>query len=266
MSPYEFRVGSVRCVAISDSTEAVASDTLVGIFPPDPAIQAGIEALPYPQLFSMNCLLIEIDGQRILVDSGQGQARPDHTPLLLPELRAIGVTPDHIDLVLITHAHMDHIGGLLTPDQQFVFPNARHLMCRLEWEHWTGPAARPLSDPYFAAFKGRMELIEPDTPIARGVRTVAAPGHTPGHMAVMIESDGEALMHMADAAHHPIQTAHPAWSPKFDFDPIQSAQSRRGLFAMAARDGFPVMAYHFGFPGLGRLSADGDAFSFTQRE
>ena len=265
MTHHEFTVGNIRCVVVpdDDGTDAIDHATLIGIFPPLPEIETAIKSLPEPQLFSMNCLLIETDGQRILVDTGIGNLNPEQSPHLLESLREIGITPDQIDIVLITHGHMDHIGGMVNADHQLVFANARHLMSRIDFEHWTGPAARPVAEPVYRAMRARLEMIEAASPIAPGVRTVAAFGHTPGQLSVVIESDWQKFMHIADTAHHPIQASQPTWSPRFDYDPLQSAESRRALFEQAAAEGFRLMAYHFGFPGIGTVQRSGDGLVFV---
>jgi glyoxylase-like metal-dependent hydrolase (beta-lactamase superfamily II) len=260
MTYHSFNIGAIRCVVVPDGGQKMPLSELAEMFPLDPDIQAGIQALSEPQDFFMNCLLIESDGQRILIDSGVGSLDPEHTPQLLANLREAGVTPDDITTVVITHGHGDHMGGGVDAAGQRVFSKARYLITRLDWDHWTGPALRPFSERCLLPLRDHITLIEPDFVIAPGVRTLPALGHTPGHIGIVVESQGEKLMDVADAMHHPIQVAHPDWSPHFDSDPGVAAQVRRALLAQAAADSCRVLAYHFGFPGLGIIRADGDGF------
>mgnify|MGYP003776878831 CR=1 FL=1 len=136
-------------------------------------------------------------------------------------------------------------------------------MTRLDWDHWTGPALNPSAERCLFPLRDRIMLIEPDAPIAPGIRAFPALGHTPGHIGAMIESQGEKLMHMVDAMHHSFQVTHPELSPNFDTDPVMAAQTRRRLLAQAAAEGCRVMLYHFGSPGLGTIREEGDTFVFT---
>lgn len=263
MTSHEFFVGQIRCVVVPNGNEKATIQELKDIFPPNPEIYAALDTLTEPIDFSQNCLLIETDGQLILIDTGLGTVNPDYTSLLLPNLAEVGVSPEQINIVVLTHGHGDHIGGVVDDAGNLTFPNAQHIMSRVDWEHWTGPALRPISERCLYPLKETVKLIEMNSEIAAGVRSLAAPGHTPGHIAIVVESDGEKLIHLVDAAHHAPQVEHPTWSPKFDTDPILSAQTRAALFQQAAAENFRIMAYHFGTPGIGRVVAEGDTLRFV---
>ncbi|MBI5961703.1 MAG: MBL fold metallo-hydrolase [Chloroflexi bacterium] len=262
MAIHSFSVGKIRCVVVPDGGSIMPLADLAGIFPPDPDVQAGILALPDTQGFSMNCLLIESDGQLILLDTGLGTLNPAHSPALIANLREAGAAPEAIDIVVITHGHGDHMGGGVDDAGNLSFPNARYMMTRLDWDHWTGPAVNPAAERCLSPLREFITLIEPDDLIAPGVRALPALGHTPGHIGVVIESQGEKLMDVVDAMHHPLQVAHPTWSPRFDTDPVKSAETRRALLEQAAAESCRLMTYHFAFPGLGTVRAKGDSFTF----
>lgn len=262
MACYTFTVGAIRCVVIPDLTAVSSPADITARFPPD--CQDAILALnPDPET-AMDCLLVESDGQVILFDTGLGKLNPAHSPQLIPHLQEAGVTPQDVDIVVITHGHGDHIGGIVDEAGELVFANARHIMTRLDWDHWTGPALNPSAERCLLPLRDRITLIEPDDLIAPGVRALPAPGHTPGHIGAVIESQGEKCMHLVDALHHTFQVAHPEWSPKFDTDPVLAADTRRALLAQAAAEDCRVMLYHFGWPGLGSIQAEGDSFVFTR--
>lgn len=263
--PHEVMIGQIRCVVVSDGNEPISHQDLSEMFPPDSGIQPVLAELTYPQDFLYNCLLIQTGGETILIDAGQGVLDPNRPPVLQQSLQAAGVQPDQVTMVVLTHGHGDHIGGLVEDDGQLNFPNARYLMTRRDWEHWTGPAMRPISQRRLIPVKDRIELIEPNTVLAAGVRTVDAWGHTPGHIAIEVESEGQKLLDMVDAIHHPFQLKNPAWSMGFDFDSVQSATVRRQLLQQAADEQCWVMAYHFPYPGVGKVSAEGDGFVWTSR-
>jgi glyoxylase-like metal-dependent hydrolase (beta-lactamase superfamily II) len=262
MPHHEFSVGAIRCVVVPDKINEIPQPALIGLFPPASEIEAAIVALTEPQIFSMNCLLVETGGQLILFDTGLGTLDPTYATQTIANLREAGAAPEDIDLVVITHGHGDHFGGVVDAAGQLVFSKARYMMTRRDWNHWTGPESSPAVDRCLRPLHDRITLIEPDAIIAPDVRALSALGHTPGHIGALIESQGETLLDVVDALHHPMQAIHPAGSPRFDVDPVQSAQTRRALLARAAAESCRVMAYHFPFPGLGSIRAEGDGFVF----
>ncbi|MEP7293848.1 MAG: MBL fold metallo-hydrolase, partial [Chloroflexota bacterium] len=206
--------------------------------------------------FALKPILITHGDQRILIDTGLGL-----TMSRLPDrLRENGVTPEEISLIIITHGHGDHIGGIFDAEGNFVYPNASYVLWRSEWAYWTAEERFDAADTSHAkqvwqalkANAGRVRLIDERNPqIAPGICAVPIPGHTVGQIGVELESHGEKFLHVADAAHHTFQLACPQWSPQFDADKAQAAETRRAIFERAARDGVLLSAYHFTFPGVG---------------
>jgi glyoxylase-like metal-dependent hydrolase (beta-lactamase superfamily II) len=206
--------------------------------------------------FSINILLVNTGSDIILIDTGLGHSD------LPNQFKPMGVDAAAIDVVIITHGHFDHIGGILNSAGEFVYPNARYVIAKTEWEYAT--AAEHLLEtapttPIWKALQAHQDRVTIlDTAagyaeVAAGVSLIHAPGHTPGHVAVRIESSGERLLHMVDTVHHFIQLAHTEWSPNFDFNKLQSAETRQRLLEYAAREGILTLAYHFSFPGLGHV-------------
>ena len=261
MTCHSFYVGKIRCVVVPDGRSRISPAEIAAVFPPQFREEI-MELQPAPE-FDLNCLLVESDGQLILFDTGKGTLDPDHSAQLLAHLHEAGAVPEDIDIVVLTHGHGDHMGGVVDDAGQLTFPKARHLMTRLDWDHWTGPALRPSSERCLFPLRDPITLIQPDDLIAPGVRALPALGHTPGHIGVMIESQGARLMHVVDTLHHSFQVTHPGWSPLFDTDPVASARTRRALLDQAATERCRLMVYHFGFPGLGTVSVEGDGFVFS---
>jgi glyoxylase-like metal-dependent hydrolase (beta-lactamase superfamily II) len=219
--------------------------------------------------FSMNILLVKTGSHTVLIDTGVGDTG-------LPEkLKGQGIDPAVIDTVVVTHGHRDHVGGIFDAAGNFVYPNARHIISKREYDHWLAPEqlAQAGKNPAVAVWKrlqdhpDRIKLIGSEAgeevEIVPGVCAIRAPGHTPGHLAVSVESGGDRLLHVADAAHTFVQVTRPDWSPSVDHDKPQAVETRRRLFERAARDRTLVLAYHFTFPGLGHVAAEGDALRWT---
>lgn len=210
-------------------------------------------------LVGMNILVVDTGQNRVVIDTGNGQAADSPYGQFVPSLTETGLSAADIDTVIITHGHGDHINACTDGNGHPTFPNAQYVMTQLDWDHWT-------SDPGEAAVThllsigDRFDRIAPDAEIVPGIRAVPAPGHTPGQIAVLIESDGERLLHVADAWHHPVELPRPDWYFSFDSDPEQTVATRRDLLEMASRDDLLVLPYHATFPGLGHVVTDGDAW------
>jgi len=180
-------------------------------------------------------------------------------------LAAAGYSPDQVDIVVITHMHGDHIGGL-SDGSSPTFPNARYVTGGIEFDHWDMSGndgfetkVRPLAE--------NMAFLDPDQDVVSGITSVAAYGHTPGHMGYHLESDGARLMLFADLANHPVWSlAHPDWEVRFDMDKEMAATSRRRVLDMIAADRIPAVGYHMPFPALGFVEANGDGFRWVPEQ
>ena len=184
-------------------------------------------------------------------------------------LAAEGVEPDGITLVLLTHAHPDHIGGLAVAGQPR-FPAARHVITGAEWEFWSSALAGGVLPPALATpleeqlapieQRGMLELVATDAELLPGLRLVPAAGHTPGHVAASIGFGDQTLLYLADTVIHPLHFEHLRWSTIGDQDVRLMAETRERLLAQAADENLLVAAAHVWQPG--RVSRSGTAFRF----
>lgn len=228
-------------------------------------------------LLSIHALLVEAPGLRLVVDTCIGNDRPrgitGGQPLATTFLEAMdeaGWTRESVDAVVCTHLHVDHVGwNTMLMDGVWVptFPNARYLLGRIEYDHWKADGSDEqqviLSDsiqPVLDA--GLAQLVEMDHRISPEVRLTPTTGHTPGHVSVVIESEGEKAVITGDMSHHPCQMAHPHWSPAFDSDPKAAAATRARLFAEWADQPVLVIGTHYAAPTAGHVKRDGEAFRF----
>jgi glyoxylase-like metal-dependent hydrolase (beta-lactamase superfamily II) len=268
---YRFQVGSIWCTVLSDGYFSYPTRSF---FPnADPTeLRRALETrhLPHETVLSpFVCLLIETGRHVVLVDTGAGGASRT-TGAVVARLEMAGIQPKDVDTVVLTHVHPDHIGGALTRASLPTFPNARHVLAESEWEFWTAEhidlsgltVPENLKSSFvcgarhcLGGLRHQVELIDGESDIVPGVRALPAPGHTPGHLAVLVGSEGRQFLNMGDAAVHPLHLEHPEWENGFDLDTGQAKATRRALADRAAAGNIPIMAFHFPFPGVGRLAA-----------
>ena len=271
---YRFTVGMFECFAVSDGTN-VYTDPAPLLFAnaPTPQLEQALQTYHIQPAEwvewtnSYTCLLIATGTHQVLVDTGAGGLAAT-TGMLLQNLRSIGVMPEAIDTVILTHGHPDHIGGTIDALGNQVFPHARFVMWRTDWEFWTMPLEQAQGDPmlefmvpfahqHLLPLQDRIDLLDHETEIVPGVHAVAAPGHTPGHLALAIASGDQHLLHLADAVCHPMHVEHPEWVMAVDMLPEQAVTSRRQLLQRAIDEQSLVSAYHLPFPGIGHVIAVG---------
>ncbi len=181
---------------------------------------------------------------------------------LVPALESAGITADQVDIVVLTHMHGDHIGGLMK-DGAPTYPNARYVTGQVEFDSWAA-AGNERFDQNVKPLAEKMTFIGDGGSVTSGITGMAAFGHTPGHMVYMLESGGQQLMLLADLANHYVWSlAYPDWEVRFDRDKAAAAASRRKVLGMAAADRVPVVGYHLPFPAIGFVDTRGDGFQYV---
>lgn len=206
--------------------------------------------------FYFNPTVVETGGETVLFDAGPSAAGAHAV------LAEAGYAPEDVDLVVLSHMHGDHIGGLMLEGAP-AYPNARYAIGQVEFDAWAGRGnegfetnVRPLAEK--ASFVGDGDAVAP------GIAAVAAYGHTPGHMAYMLDSGGRQALIMADTAnHHVWSLAYPDWEVRFDMDKAAAAATRRRVLGMLAAERMPTLGYHMPFPGVGYVETSGDGFRYT---
>jgi len=286
---YRFKVGTFECMAVSDGTHTYTPPTFP---PPATFLFANAPKERLEQVLSEHnlqpeqwiewispyiCVVVDTGEHRVLVDTGADGLGPN-TGKLLQNLQAGGIAAEDIDTVILTHGHPDHIGGNTDAEGKPAFPNARFVMWKEEWDFWTSEEAERKLDEHvkevllkFARknlppIQGQLDLVDHEKEIVPGMRAVEASGHTPGHMALAISSEGKQLLYISDAVLHPIHLQQPEWYAAVDFTPEQVVATRRRLLSRAAAENAMVLAFHFPFPGLGHIIQKGDAWEWQPIE
>jgi glyoxylase-like metal-dependent hydrolase (beta-lactamase superfamily II) len=277
---HTFRVGEAACTALCDGTlDYPIAMVTAGLSEGEQAnLTSQYVAADAHVKIPYTALLVETARERILLDTGAGSLGPD-TGRLAWLLESVGIAAESIGAVVLTHGHPDHVGGVTDASGRPRFPNARHIMGAGEWRFWTdettlekcarkelyglglfdqliGEGARKHLPP----LTSRLEPVDSEVEISPGVRVLPAPGHTPGHLAVIVASGGQQCLFAGDAFVFPLQAERPEWNLPFDLCPDQAIVTRRALFDRAASEEILVFSYHYPFPPLGRIERWGTAW------
>jgi glyoxylase-like metal-dependent hydrolase (beta-lactamase superfamily II) len=275
-SIYRFRLGGFEITNILDGvSQRDGPYPMFGADQPAEAVQrlAAANRLP-PTRFehSYTPTVVNTGRDLVLFDTGNGAPRRGSgLGWLRAWLDKAGYAPEDIDVVVITHGHPDHIGGLLEGDQP-AFPNARYVFGEVEFEFWrrgekvpeSRKATRELFMQMALPLAEKATFVAPDQEVAPGIRAVQAFGHSPGHMAYHLESEGQRLLLWADVTnHYALSLQRPGWQVQVDDDKEQAIATRRRLLDMVATDRLWAIGYHMPFPAVGWVETAPDGYRWV---
>lgn len=271
---YPFKIGEFDAVVLSDGFlkfAPVAGRIVVNAELEEFSSLLESHFLPTDHsLAALNTLLLRAHGKTILFDVGYGIEGTRDNGHQMENLRAADYRPRDIDVIFLSHAHPDHIAGLVGEDKQPAYPNADVYMHEREFQFWSEEADPSEFEQMIEIFqhnmaplKNRLKFFHDEEEILPGVHHVPAPGHTPGHSAFRIASDGSQLLLTMDAANHQLLfLRNPEYHFGLDFNKPLAVESRKKLLEQAASEQLPILAYHFPFPGLGYIKSSESGFEF----
>lgn len=253
MTSTSFRldIGKVRCTVVSDGSISVP-----GPLPPGSTLRP--EERPR-EVMDVSCLVIDAGQRRILVDTGCGTFFQGSAGKLLENLREAGIDPASIDTIVYTHGHPDHVGGTFGADGKPIFPNARQVVSKKEWDCWKSPDTGGNMRMFNLARKNlvpvaeQFDTVEDNAEAAPGIKLIPAKGHTLGGVIIEISSGDDRMLCIGDLIHSQLEFSKPDYYSFLDSAPAEAVQLRTKGLEEIAVSGTLVFACHFPFPGIGRF-------------
>ncbi|MCL2097346.1 MAG: MBL fold metallo-hydrolase [Bacteroidales bacterium] len=257
---FTYKVGDCEVSMLSEVQQSIKPELLIGATPEMLEECAPDGTIPN----AMSAYLIRMPEKIVLIDAGIGTN-------LFDNLFSLGIKPEEVDAILITHAHFDHIGGLLQ-DGKLMFPNAELYISELELEHWKneksqgGERARQV----LKAYKGQRHTFQPvdledeTTFLIPGIQAIAAFGHTPGHTVYLLSSDKDKMLFWGDLTHAmAIQMPYPEVALTYDIDPATAIDRREVILNHVAKHSIPIAGIHIAYPGMGLIKKSNKGYLFT---
>lgn len=279
-SRYALNIGQIEALVISDGVLPLPTATMAtNVDPEDLAKWLDHMYMPPDQFdWPLNVMAARSGDQTILIDAGLGGQfagfpRAGQFP---KRLEAAGIPLEDVTDVIITHMHMDHVGGLLVPEvKSRLRSDVKIHVSATEVEFWTAPdfsmtvmpnpvppVLRTTATSFYEEYRDRIHVFEEKRVVAPGVTVRLTGGHTPGHSVVELESEGERLVFAGDAM-FPVAFDHPDWQNGFEHDPEESTRVRIELFQELAQSRGLLVAAHLPFPSIGYVAAEGDSFRYV---
>jgi len=276
-SRYAQKVGAIDVLVISDGVLPIPSRTIAHNI--EPAVRTAWleheflspEMLEWP----LNVAVVRSGGRTILIDAGMGTEFPDlpKSGQLIHRLEAAGIDLASVTDVVLTHMHMDHVGGLLVDGvKEQLRPDLRIHVAAAEVKFWESPdfsrvsmppgfpdALRKTAKQFVAEYGSKLRTFEDEVEVAPGVVVTRTGGHTPGHSIVRVASGGDRLTFAGDLV-FAVGFEHPDWFNGFEHDPEEAVRVRTSLLRELAANGSLLVAPHLPFPSIARVAADGDVF------
>ncbi|VVE84758.1 MBL fold metallo-hydrolase [Pandoraea sputorum] len=279
-SRYALRIGDIEAMVISDGVLPLPTATMAtNVAPSDLAAWLDDMCMPRDAFdWPLNVMAVRSGSQTILIDAGLGGQFPGfpRAGLFPQRLQAAGISLESITDIIVTHMHMDHVGGLLVPEvRSRLRPDVRIHVSETEVAFWTSPdfshtvmpapvppVLRTTATAFYNAYREQLKTFEHSREVAPGVTVRITGGHTPGHSVVDLVSGDERLTFAGDAM-FPVGFDHPEWQNGFEHDPEESTRVRIGLFEELAQNRGLLVAAHLPFPSLGRIARNGDAYRWV---
>jgi glyoxylase-like metal-dependent hydrolase (beta-lactamase superfamily II) len=273
---YRFGLGNAEVTVVSDGPLPLGppKGTFIGV--PDDEVKKMLSdnfLSPDNVVLEQNSPIVNTGDKLVLFDTGMGTSKMfgPATGRQQKSMAEAGIKPGDIDAVVLSHAHIDHIGGIVGEDGKSLFPNAQFYIAQSDFDFWTdegklGGAAKDFvihARKNLLPVRDRLVFFKDGQEFLPGIQAISAPGHTVGHTIFMVTSQGKSFAFLGDLTHHPILLLEkPRMQFSYDTDPKQAAETRVKLLDMIAANKVPVMSYHFAWPGYGHIAKTSEGFHY----
>lgn len=280
---FTFHVGTLQVFVFTDGSSVI--ENIQPIFAPN------VNSLEIKDFLSQhfltpekltlagNVLIIKTDDKIILIDAGCGPKLGPNSGKLLENLISAGIEPENITDIVLTHAHPDHIGGIVNADDSLAFRNAKIYLSKKEYDFWTAETPdfskgtqNAIADfeiqfakHHISLIEGEIQFYEDDAELFGFLKMENTPGHTPGHTIITISSDGEELVHIADTFQHIILVEHPEWGNQIDSDFELAVKTRKQVLEKLASTKQLLFGDHLPFPGLGFIEKNEKGYRYIPK-
>jgi glyoxylase-like metal-dependent hydrolase (beta-lactamase superfamily II) len=267
------KVGAITVTSVSDGILKTGLDVILGLSSEECAQLAGC-AYDAAIWLPVNSFLLDVGGHKMLIDAGSSTKMQPTLGKLPDNLRALGVPPESIKTILLTHLHSDHANGLIDAEGKPNFPNAELIVHEQESRFWLERDANDgdgervrrtliVSKQVTSPYRGRIRTV-PDGEALPGITAVLQPGHTPGHTCWLIQSGGDRLLIWGDIVHLPsVQVPRPDSSLVYDVDPVLAPKTRAQVFEWVARERLPVAGAHMPAPGFATITRKDAGYAYA---
>jgi glyoxylase-like metal-dependent hydrolase (beta-lactamase superfamily II) len=273
---YRFNLGAAEVTVVSDGPLPLGDPSGLFLGVPKEEVKKMLSdnfLSPDNWVLEQNSPIVNIGDKLVLFDTGMGTSKAfgPTTGRQQKSMAEAGIKPADIDAVVCSHAHIDHIGGIVGADDKPLFPNAQVYIAQSDLDFWTdeGKMGGPLKDFIVHARKNllpvrdRLVFFKDGQEFLPGIQALAAPGHTVGHHIFMVTSEGKSFAFLGDLSHHAVLLLEkPRMEFAYDTDPKQAAATRVKMLDTLAANKTPAMSYHFPWPGYGHVVKAGDGFRY----
>ena len=270
-------IGDVELTVLSDGSLTLPSGALAPAAPREEfeaLLNQTMGSLPETVEAGTNHALLRVGDDLILIDNGSGNKYQPTAGKLFDNLAHNGIDPASVTKVVFTHAHPDHIWGTLLEDGSLALPNATYYVGETEFGFWSDPTVETQMPDEFRAFavgarrdllavQDRVQLVKEGDNIASGISVLDTPGHTPGHISVVVEGDGGLIIAGDSIASEFVSVQRPDWAFGFDAIPELAIATRTTLLDRIATDGHRILGYHFTYPGIGLIERASDGYRYS---